>query len=240
MYNATTKALSILLRDKRVFVACHTPEKSAPSVDFSTGEQAKVKRISFTDGAMLSSSEVKSFAKEHIITGTNIAYLLLERPRVDIDLATRIVVHGTTYNVKKVFDSFYTKWNLLVLERSTSEQAMSQEALSFHASDRTRAYLDWLVNEVNILYAAGRPADLLLWPLAGFDLAESLKHIYPEGTKTAQTGDIVFKEVGRTSGYTGTGLVDGVAPKKATSYAQTNYDDVLPLIEQFNTFMGRS
>ena len=240
MYAYTDRALKILLRDKRLFVACYTPIKSLPSIDFSTGEQAKTNKISFTEGALLSSSEVKSFAKEMVVTGVNLAYLLIERPRVELDLATRIVVHGVTYNTKKIFDSFYSKWHLLVLERSTSDQAYSPEVQDLHASDRTKAYVDWLVNEVKIVFNNEVPDDLLLWPIAGFDLAASVQHVYPVGGATSYTGDVTFTEIGRRSGYTGTGLVDGVAPKKATSYPQTNYDEVLPLIEQFNTYMGRS
>ena len=239
MYAATDKALKILLRDKRLFVACYNPIKSLPSVDFSTGLQDKTNKITFTTGVLLSSSEVKSFAKDMIVTGVNLAYLLIEDSKTDIDLATRIVVNGTTYNVKKTFDSFYSKWELLVLERSTSEQAFSLEVQDLYASDRTKAYIDWLVNEVKILFDGNIPDDLLLWPIAGFDVAESLKHIYPIGGNTSTSGDITFIETGRRSGYVGTGLVDGVAPKRATSYPQTNHDDVLPLIEQFNTYMGR-
>ena len=239
MHAYTDKALKILLRDKRLFVACYTPIKSLPNVDFSTGDQAKTNKISFTDGALLSSSEVKSFAKEMVVTGVNLAYLLIERPRVEIDLATRIVVSGVTYNVKKVFDSFYSKWHLLVMERSTSEQAYSPEVQDLYASDRTKAYVDWLVNEVKIVFNNNLPDDLLLWPIAGFDIEASVQHIYPVGGSTAHSGDIDYTEVGRRSGYTGTGLVDGSAPKKATSYPQTNYNEVLPLVEQFNTYMGR-
>ena len=239
MHAYTDKALKILLRDKRLFVACYTPIKSLPNVDFSTGDQAKTNKISFTDGALLSSSEVKSFAKEMVVTGVNLAYLLIERPRVEIDLATRIVVSGVTYNVKKVFDSFYSKWHLLVMERSTSEQAYSPEVQDLYASDRTKAFVDWLVNEVNIVFNNNLPDDLLLWPIAGFDIAASVQHIYPVGGATSHSGDIDYTEIGRRSGYTGTGLVDGSAPKKATSYPQTNYNEVLPLVEQFNTYMGR-
>jgi len=239
VYAYTDKALKILLRDKRLFVACYTPIKGLPSIDFSTGEQDKTNKISFTEGAMLSSSEIKSFAKEMVVTGVNLAYLLIEDPGTRIDLATRIVVNGVTYNVKKTFDSFYSKWNLLVMERSTSEQAFSTEVQDYYASDRTKVYVDWLVNEVKILFDNSIPDDLLLWPIAGFDLAQSLKHVYPTGGATPSTGDVAFTEVGRRSGYSGTGLVDGRAPKKATSYPQTNYDEVLPLVEQFNTYMGR-
>ncbi|MCK4500439.1 hypothetical protein KAU11_08070 [Candidatus Babeliales bacterium] len=239
MYAYTDKALKILLRDKRLFVACYNPVKSLPSIDFSTGVQAKTQSISFTDGALLSSSEVKSFAKDHVITGVNLAYLLLERPRAEIDLATRIVVHGITYNVKKVFDSFYSKWHLLVMERATGEQAFSPEVEGLHMSDRVKCYVDWLVNETKILFGGALPADLVLWPIAGMDLAQSLKYLYPVGTSAVATGDVAFLEIGRRSGYSGTGLVDGIPGHKATEYGQTNYPEVVPLIQEFNTLMGR-
>ena len=239
MFAHTDKALKILLRDKRLFVSCYTPVKGLPSVDFSTGIQAKVNKITFSDGAMLSKSEVRSFAKEQIVTGTNLVYLLMEDPKVPIDLATRIVAGGATYNVKKTFDSYYSKWVLLVLERSTSEQVFSPEVQEVHASDRTKAYLDWLVNEVKIVFNNNVPDDLIIWPIAGFDLAASLKYIYPAGMATSTSGDVSFIETGRRSGYSGTGLVDTAAPKKATSYAQTNYTETLALVDQFNTYMGR-
>lgn len=239
MYAATDKALKILLRDKRIFVACYNPVKGAAAVDFATGEQDKTNKISFTNGAMLSSREVRSFAKERVITGVNIAYLLLEDAKVEIDLATRVVVSGITYNVKGTFDSFYSKWELLVLERSTSSEVYSPEVQGLHASDRSKACVDWLVNEVKILFNNEIPEDLILWPLVGFNLAQSLQHIYPVGGATVAAGQVEFTETGRRSGYSGTGTVDGSAPKRALSYGQTNYNEVLPLIDQFNTYMGR-
>lgn len=239
MYAYTDKALKILLRNKRLFVACYNPVKGLPSIDFSTGMQAKTQKISFTDGALLSSSEVKSFAKEQVITGVNLAYLLIERPRVEIDMATRIVVHGLTYNVKKVFDSFYSKWHLLVMERATGEQAFSSEVQGIYASDRVKCYIDWLVNETKILFGGVIPADLVLWPIAGLDLGQSLKYIYPAGSAASASGSVSFVEIGRRSGYTGTGLVEGAATQKAVEYSQTNYPTVEPLIQEFNTLMGR-
>lgn len=239
MASQADRALKFLLRDKRLFVACYTPSKSLPSIDFTTGIQSKTNSITFTQGAILSKTEIPSFVKDRIVTGSNESYLIIEDNKVEIDLATRIVIHGLTYNVKKVFDSFYSKWNLLIVTRATDEQIMSAEVKDLYASDQAKAYLDWLVNEVKILFAGTIPDDLLLWPIAGFSVEESLKYIYPVGGSVPSSGELYLREVGRLAGYSGTGLIDGAAPKKVTQYAQTNYDSVIPLIEQFNTYMGR-
>jgi len=239
MASQTDRALKLLLRNKRLFVACYSPVKSLPSIDFTTGVQAKTNVITFTEGAILSKTEIRSFLKEMIVTGNNEVYLVLEDPKTEIDLTTRIVVNGLTYNTKKVFDSVYSKFNLLILERSTSSEIMQDEVKDLYVSDKTKAYIDWLVVEVKKVFNNDLPTDLVLWPVAGFDLAASLKYIYPVGLVAPTSGSVTFKEIGRKAGYVGTGLVDGAAPKKATSYGQTNYNEVIPLIEQFNTYMGR-
>lgn len=239
MQSQTDRALKLLLRNKRLFVACYSPVKSLPNIDFTSGIQPKTNKITFTEGAILSKTEIRSFLKEMIVTGSNEVYLILEDPKIEIDLSTKIVVNGLAYNTKKIFDSVYSKFNLLILERATSSEIMQDEVKDLYASDKTKAYLDWLVNEVKIVFDGNLPTDLVLWPVAGFDLAAGLKYIYPVGLVASTSGDILFKEIGRLAGFTGTGLVDGVAPKKATSYGQTNYDQVIPLIEQFNTYMGR-
>lgn len=237
MYNQTDKALHVLLKDKKRFVAFYSPIKATSSVDFSTGEREILNKITFSSGAFLTREEVRSFSKDMPITSTKNTYLIVENTAT-VDITAKVVVDSATYTIKEANNSFYSKWQLLVLTRTVGIDVQSAEVKDLYASDRTKAYTDWLVNAVKIKLGP-IPPDLVLWPLVGFNVAESLKYIWPANRSVIASGDLSFKEVGRTSGYTGTGLIDGQAPKKATSYAQTNYDVLSDIVDQYNTYMGR-
>ena len=246
-------AIKQLLRNRLKFVACYTPDAVTDTVDFVTGLQTKDYILTFTEGAILSSNEIQTFVADASLLGhsrhfTMGGYLDVSK-RIALIKGTVVddsvlVINGLRWDVLKVIESEYFGWKSVVLERVEGIEIYSSQVRSlidngWAASPRTTAYVDWLWLAVYAHYVGVIPGDLELWPIAGTAKEDSLDLLYPIGTQRSESGEVIYKEYGRNSGYTGTGLVGGVATDKAINLVQSNKPALASIIDSFNTFMGR-
>lgn len=237
------RALRLLFKDKRLFVALYSPTVDAATIDFDTGYRAASYSISLTQGAVLSSRELKDFARRSsadnltAISSKSIGLVLLN-PKVAISLKTKIVIAGETYAVKTVDSSPYGTWNVLAIEHLAGQSIFTPAVLGFNCVDRTRVVLDKLNRAILDFYGGVLPVGLEVWPVAGLTVADSLTRLY--GNPVAASGSLSLQEVGRKAGYEGSGTIDGVlAPKRVTDLIQTSDPSLTALIASFNTDMGR-
>jgi len=239
MRSHTNPGLEILLKGKRIFVAIYSPLDQIPVVDFTTGDILQLHSVTMTEGAVLSSNEVKSFTKESVHSGASLRYLLMEDPKTALKISDKIVVVGQTHTIRKIFDSVYGTWSLVILEEHDRSPIFTPSVMNWRCSDRVKVYLDSLNNGILSHFSNIVPDDLLVWPICGFDLQDSLQYLYPTGHSASLSGQVEYKELGRKSGYSGDGQVAGSPTKLAKSCPQTNYPELNTIIDDFNTNMGR-
>jgi len=236
------RALKILFRDKRLFVALYSPADDATYVDFATGERAASYSISYTEGALVSTRDLKDFARRSsadnlTAISSTLQHLILPKAPVAVTVRDKVVIHGQTHAVKDVDSSSYASWQTLTIEHLVNQDLFLDEAHHFTCSDRVRVYIDELARAVKEHYSGTVPGGTSVWPIVGFTTANSMQALY--GTNKTYTGDIVFKELGRKSGYSGTGTVEGGPPDLATTYTQVNDVALQPYMDTFNGRVGR-
>ena len=221
-----------------MFAACYNPVGGA-QVDFATGIQSLTYDIVFTKGAVLSKQDLTALLKEQVLVDTCKVFLLCERLPEGCAPKSFIILHREVYRVKVINSSFYANWALLSLETAFGTNVINPEVASWRCSDRTRIMLDWLVTAVKNHYGGGVPDTLILWPIAGFNLTDSLQYIYPQGQSAVVVGDVGYLEIGRKAGYYGVGTVNGLPAGRAANYQQSSDTELAAIIAQFNTYMGR-
>lgn len=230
--------LKLLLKDRKLFASCYNPQEDASFVDFATGARTKRYSISFEEVVILTAKELKDFARRSsadnlTAVSSQSRWLLLPKPKTEISLKTKIVIHGKTHSVKEVKDSSYANWVLAEIEATNGDNLFEKEVVPFVCSDRVKCYLDALAKSILYHFSNSIPPDLEVWPIVGFNLNDSFKRLY--------TGSVVlqsytsFVELGRRSGYYSE-LQPTLLAKDAE---QTNYPEVQPFIDEFNMRMGR-
>ena len=148
-------------------------------------------------------------------------------------MKTKVIISGLVYSVKEVEATSYGVWQLARIESVNGDNLFEQNVLSFSCSDRVKCYLDELAKNIVYYYSGAVPVDLEVHPIAGFTFTDSLRKLY--GSVAPYTGYTDFVEIGRKAGYYG----GGVTPLLAKSLVQTNKPEIQPLIDTFNTRMGR-
>lgn len=232
-------ALNVLLRGRLIFAACYTPVNEIYQIDFTTGEQVAKNDVYFLEGAVVSRSEISSFIKEQVDVSYNVTFFIVNKTSAEILTTSKLVIHGQPYSVKVVQDSFYSKWKVLTLQKSQGSTIFQPESEKLVCSDRVRVFNDWLVLKVKDFYSnTAIPEDLEVWTISGFTLADSLIKLWGDDAITP-VGDWRYTELGRKSGYFL--YVDGLLTeaKLAKNQVQTNKPELQPLLDKFNTFMGR-
>lgn len=237
-------ALKLLLKNRRLFVACYTPVVDETLIDFTTGAINQTMLISFGQGSILTRLELKSFARRSsadnlTMMSSKTAHMVLENPKFAINLKSKFVVNGETYSVSQIHDSLYSKYKLLALEKLAGQDIHQPEVKVFICSDRVRSYLDKLCVSIKEYYSGVIPNDLVVWPVVGFDATSSLRNLFQINTTSTLADVVGYTELGRNSGYITQDIAEVITVHLAKNLTQTNKSEVQGFIDTFNMEMGR-
>lgn len=244
-------AVKRLLFNRLQFVACYTPVKDTDAVDFSTGVQSKKHVVTFLKGAVLSSTEAQTYVADASLLGhsrkfTMGGYLDVSKRTVLLDGEASddsyLLINGVRWDVVKVLRSEFIGLHSVSVEKvnglnSYSVQVQALIDSGWFATPRVTAYVDKLWLDVLSMYAGEVPVTLELWPVAGTNVSDSARLLFPLASKEV-LGDVQYREVGRRSGYSGSGTVGGYVGL-AKNLPQTNAPELVSVLQEFNTRMGR-
>ena len=237
----TDSAIKLLFKNRRLFLACYNPVEESTHIDFTTGSRAGYFDIKFGEGCIVRRQELKSFARrssadELTMMSSRSKFLVLENPKFEVSLKSKIVVHGQPHAIAHIHDSSYANYKVLEIEHLIGENVFQDEVRVFHCSDQMKCYLDKLCCEIKRFYAGVVPADLSVHPVVGFDAASSLRLLFPKNDFAAIVGIVDYKEVGRLSGY----KFADTTSILAKNLVQTSDPAIQHLVDAFNTLMGRT